>query len=130
MAYEDWYLVRDMAALAPLNEGAVSGPRLEPHNAVARLAAGGTAGLYGLNAGTALEGPAHAAWFGKPAGMSYAALFELLRPLVDSAQGGLWMRQLVLGPTPEFCLQSGAPVVLPPSIDAKYLALSPVWPVP
>jgi len=130
VAYEDWYLVRDMAALAPLNEGAVSGPRLEPHNAVARLAADGTAGLYGLSAGVTLERPAHAAWFGKPAGMSYAALFELLRPLVDSARGGLWMRQMVLGPTPEFCLRSGAPAVLPPSIDAKYLVLLPVWPAP
>lgn len=128
MAYEDWYLVRNLAALEPLSEAAVSGPRLEPHNAVARLAAGGTAGLYGLKAGAPLPAPAHAAWFGKPAGMSYAALFELLRPLTDSAPAALWMRQLVLGPTPEFCLSSGAPVALPPSIDAKYLSLAPVWP--
>jgi hypothetical protein len=120
-------MVRDMAALAPLNEAAVSGPRLEPHNAVARLAADGTAGLYALKSGSPLAVPAHAAWFGKPSGMSYAALFELLRPLTGSA-GALWMRQLVLGPTPEFCLQSASPVALPPSIDAKYLALAPVWP--
>lgn len=61
--------------------------------------------------------------------MSYASLFGILEPVVRSQQGGLWMRQMVLGPTPEFCLSSGAPVALPPSIDAKYLALAPVWPV-
>lgn len=130
IAYEDWYLVRDMAALTPLNEAAVSGPRLEPHAAIARLADGGTAGLYGLKAGTPLTRPAQAAWFGKPPGMSYPALFGILEPIVRSVQGGLWMRQMVLGPTPEFCLSSAARVALPPSIVAKYLALAPVWPVP
>lgn len=129
-AYQDWYVVRDMAALAPLNEAAVSGPRLEPHNAVARLAEDGTAGLYGLKVGTPLTRPAQAAWFGKPPGMSYAALFGILEPMVRSVPGGLWMRQMVLGPTPEFCLTSEAPIALPPSIDAKYLALAPVWPAP
>ena len=119
-----------MAALVPLNEAAVSGPRLDPHNAIARLAEGGTAGLYGLKAGAPLTRPAQAAWFGKPPGMSYAALFGILEPVVRSVQGGLWMRQMVLGPTPEFCLSSGAPVALPSPIDAKYLALAPVWPVP
>lgn len=122
--------MRDMTALPSLNDAAVSGPRLEPHNAVARLAEDGTAGLYGLKAGTPLTRPAHAAWFGKPSGMSYAALFAILEPVVRSVTGGLWQRQMVLGPTPEFCLSSGAPVALPPPIDAKYLALAPVWPAP
>jgi len=127
-AYEDWYLVRDMAALAPLNEAAVSGPRKAPHDAVARLAAGGAAGLYGLKLGAVLARPAAAAWFGKPAGMSYAALFALLEPVVAATQGGLWIRQMVLGPTPEFCFQSAAPVGLPPAIEALSLSFAPVWP--
>lgn len=111
IVYEDWYLVRDMAALAPLNEGAVSGPRKAPHDAVAQLAGGGTAGLYGLSAGTALTAPAVATWFGKPQGMSYSSLFDALAPITRG--GALWMRQMVLGPTPEFCLHSMAPVDLP-----------------
>ena len=36
-AYEDWYLVEDSAALDPLNEAAVSGPREQPHNRVAKI---------------------------------------------------------------------------------------------
>ena len=99
-AYEDWYLVHDMTALGTLNAAAVSGPRLEPHNAVARLAAGGTAGLYGLRLGAPLASPLHSAWFGKPPGMRYPALFELVGPLVTDAGGGFWMRPMVLGPTP------------------------------
>ncbi len=127
-AYEDWYLVRDMAALAPLNEAAVSGPRKAPHDAVARLAAAGTAGLYGLQGGAPLEPPGAAAWFGKPSGMRYASLFALLEPLVSSVQGALWMRQMVLGPTPEFCLQSATPAEVPPVFSALGIALLPVWP--
>lgn len=117
-----------MGCLASLNEAAVSGPRKAPHDAVARLAADGTAGLYGLQLGVALTPPGNAAWFAKPSGMTYSALFTLLEPLVADAKGGLWMRQMVLGPTPEFCLRSAAPVELPPPIAARRLSLAPVWP--
>lgn len=127
-AYEDWYRVRDMASLALLNEAAVSGPRKPPHDAVARLAAGGIAGLYELKFGALLEPPKTATWFGKPSGMAYAALFALLEPVVTAAQGALWMRQMTLGPTQEFCLHSAAPVELPSIIAASVLSLEPVWP--
>jgi hypothetical protein len=117
-----------MAALAALNQAAVSGPRQAPHDAVARLAAAGTAGLYGLMLGAPLAPPGSAAWFGKPAGLRYAAFLALLEPVVSAAAGALWMRQMVLGPTPEFCLQSIRPAPLPPSIAALSLTLGPVWP--
>ena len=129
-AYEDWYLVRDMPALASLNDAAVSGPRRAPHDVVARLAADGTAGLYLLRSGAPLAAPRAAAWFGKPSGMRYAELFALLDPIVSGAGAGLWMRQMVLGPTPEFCLRSDQPVTLPPPIAALQLELTPVWPAP
>lgn len=116
-----------MAALAPLNEAAVSGPRQAPHDVVARLAAGGAAGLYGLKRGAPLARPAAAAWFGKPAGMTYGALFTLMEPVVADSGGGLWMRQMVLGPTPEFCLRSAGPVHLP-ALAVLHLSLEPVWP--
>ena len=47
-AYEDWYLVNDFASLGILNDAAVSGQRKLPHDDAARLAAGGTAGVYKL----------------------------------------------------------------------------------
>jgi len=70
------------------------------HDAAASLARGGTAGLYKLCSPRARDAR-WAAWFSKPEGSSYAALFES----VAAAEGRfeLWQRQLVLGPAPEFC---------------------------
>ncbi|HEY7637013.1 MAG TPA: hypothetical protein VH763_15795 [Gemmatimonadales bacterium] len=128
-AYEDWYLVNDSAALDPLNQAAVTAPRQLAHDAAASAAESGTAGLYRLRRGSAGDAvPAHAAWFGKSAGMSYDQLFSTLQRLLPSAAGALWCRQMVLGPTPEFCLQSAVPVTLPPPFAPLVLELRPVWP--
>jgi len=126
-AYEDWYLVADMAALERLNEAAVTAGRTAPHDAVASLAAGGTAGLYGLRAGDPLALPAFAAWFAKPAGMSYPALTQAVAPLMRTSACALWSRRMTLGPTPEFCLQSMTPVELPNGFNARRFPLEPVW---
>jgi len=104
-AYEDWYLVRDSAALDPLNAAAISAVRQAPHDAAAAVAAGGVAGLYRVRIGAFLTAPAAAYWFSKPAGMSYAVFEEQLAPVVAAREGTLWCRQMTLGPTPEFCLQ-------------------------
>jgi hypothetical protein len=128
-AYEDWYLLNGIPALEPLNEAAVTGTRQRPHDAAAALAAGGTAGLYALRGGAAVETPTHAAWFGKPAGMRYATLFEELAPLLHDIGAALWMRQMVLGPTPEFCLRGRAVADLPPRYGPLRLRMHPVWPV-
>lgn len=126
-AYEDWYLVRDMAALERLNDAAVTAGRAAPHDAVASLAAGGTAGLYGLRGGAPLALPAFAAWFAKPAGMSYATLSETLAPLMRIGASALWSRRMTLGPTPEFCLQSLTRLELPSGFTAHRFELEPVW---
>lgn len=126
-AYEDWYLVADSAALDPLNEAAVTASRQAPHDAAASAAANGTAGLYRLRMGDAPSRPRHAYWFAKPAGVSYADLWRLLTPLADRG-ASIWVRQMVLGPTPELCLQSSTPVDLPPGLDPIVLPLRPVWP--
>jgi hypothetical protein len=104
-AYEDWYLVRDSAALDALNAGAVSASRLVPHDAAASVAAGGIAGLYRNRIGNPPHAPVIAHWFSKPSGMSYPALDALVGPTVEARGGTLWCRQMTLGPTPEFCLQ-------------------------
>src|SRR5215470_2493453 len=65
--YEEWYILENSAALDSLNEAAVTGLRQEPHNQVARSAAGGTAGLYRLRGGESRITTAHVAyWFAKP----------------------------------------------------------------
>jgi hypothetical protein len=130
-AYEDWYLLEDAAALDPLNEAAVSAPRQHAHDAAAAAADGGTAGLYRVRRGTVSdEAPTFAAWFAKPAGMPYAELYSAVEPLLRSSGGALWCRQMVLGPTPEFCLQSAAPVVLPAPITPLVIQLRRIWPPP
>jgi hypothetical protein len=128
-AYEDWYLVDGSADLDPLNDAAISAPRRGPHDAAAAVAAGGAAGLYRLRAGEPPADPGAAAWFAKPAGMSYAALYEALEALARSTPAALWGRQMVLGPTPEFCLQSETPVRMPEAFAARTIALAPVWPI-
>jgi hypothetical protein len=108
--YEDWYLVEDWAALGALNEAAVSGPRREPHDAVAQLSADGAGGVYGLVRGQPDPAPARwALWLDKPRGEPYADFIESIGPLADEGGGGVWQRQLVLGPGREFCVLASQP---------------------
>jgi hypothetical protein len=101
-AFEDWYLVDDFGALGALNEAAITGARQAPHDAVARLAAGGVGGVYRRLASAAAQID-RVAWCAKPAGEPYAAFLGRL-PAAEA-----WQRQMVLGPTPEFCLFGSAP---------------------
>jgi hypothetical protein len=108
-AYEDWYGVEDWTALGRLNEAAVSGPRLEPHDAVAVRAGAGAGAVYGLVSGPPELVATRASWLAKPAGADRDAFHaELAGP-----GRSVWMRQMVLGPSPEYVVRSGAPVVLP-----------------
>lgn len=127
-AYEDWYLVEGSAALDPLNEAAVSGACRGPHDAAASPAAGGTAGLYRLRAGTPVSSRGPSFWFAKPAGMSYPELYSLLQPLTDSPNVALWGRQMTLGPATEFCLHATEVVDLPPPLAARLIERTTVWP--
>ena len=125
--YEDWYVTDGTAGLDPLEYGAVNGLCKAPHDTVAALAAGGTAGLYTVRAGVAdLRETRACVWFSKPDGLTYAGLESLLRPLVATPGTSLWMRKMVLGPTPEFCVLSGAPVELPNRLEGSLRTLEPV----
>ncbi len=97
-AYEDWYLVDDFAALGALNDAAVSGARREPHDAAARLAAGGQGGVYRLLGALGPAAAPRTTWCSKPAGEAYPQYLARL------PSGEVWQRQLVLGPAPEFCV--------------------------
>ena len=122
--YEDWYLVADFTALGSLNEAAVSRSRSAPHDAAAAVAAGGAGGIYALVAGTPVPHPEVARWFARPPGERHADLMADVAPLLSSGGGGLWMRQMVLGPAPEFCLHGAAP--LPDRLGAVTVDLRPV----
>ena len=126
-AYEDWYLVRDSAALDPLDEAAVTAGRRGAHDAAASLAAAGTAGLYQLRLGTAPASPRFAQWFVKPAGMSYPQLFAAVEPALAPAGGSLWMRRMTLGPATEFCVLARELAALAPPFQMFAFPLRPVW---
>lgn len=133
-AYEDWYLVDDFTALGALNAGAVAAPCQPPHDAAARLAAGGAAGLYRLAAGTVGTAgvPAQpiATWLAKPAGMRYPDFFAALARWTGDDRAGLWQRQMTLAPTTEFCLLSPQPVRLDlPGLGApRQVRRRAIWP--
>ena len=108
-AYEDWYAVEDWAALGRLNEAAVRGTRARPHDAVAVRAAAGAGAVYGLVSGPPVLAAGRTSWLAKPAGLDRDGFHAKL----DGPGRSVWMRQMVLGPAPEYVVRSGAPVVLP-----------------
>lgn len=128
--YEDWYWVKGFAELGDLNEGAVSTSRRASHDAVAALASSGTAGLYALRHGHPPHRPSMAYWFAKPQGSNYFDLSRELPPLVDAANGTLWMRQMVFGPAPEFCIQAPSPVRGLERFHPIAVELHSVWAAP
>ena len=112
----------------PGPEGAISASRKMPHDAAAMVAAGGAGGVYGLKIGTMVHQPRYAYWFSKPNGMSYDELYAQATPLMDEGQDVLWMRQMVLGSAPEFCLQTSAPASFSSAISTRMLPLRVIWP--
>ncbi len=127
--YEEWYLLEGFEALGILNEAAVSAGCKAPHDEAARMAAGGCAGLYKLWSGvSSIAGARMAGWFSKPAGTTYERLQAAVSGPIASAQGSLWGRQLVLGPTPEFCVLGPRELTLPEDIRVMWLPRQVVWP--
>ncbi len=127
-AYEDWYVLEGSAALDEIDRSAVSPPHQDPHDAIAHSAGGGAGALYRLRAGAPGDSePRFASWFAKPEGMSYSSLYDRLQGLTSDGPT-LWGRQMVLGPSPEFCLRSAAPPALPEPLAAATIALRTVWP--
>ena len=108
-AYEDWYAVEDWTALGRLNDAAVSGDRANPHDAVAMSAAAGAGAVYGLVSGPPELVATRASWLARPPGTDRDAFHAQL----EGPGRSVWMRQMVLGPSPEYVVRSGAPVVLP-----------------
>ena len=101
--YEDWYPVADWTDLGRLNDEAISGPRREPHDAVAAMSRKGKGGVYRhIEGDLELGHVAFAAW-------------SVTRPDPEPGQA-LWQRQLVLGPAPEYAVLAASP--FDPGADA------------
>ena len=130
VGYEDWYIVDGSGALDVLNEAAITAPRKDTHDRAAQRAAGGTAGLYRLRRGQLdVDRSRFAAWLSKPVGTPYDNFYSSLSQWTDQPGSGLWGRQMVLGPTPEFCLLSPDKIILPDALNVLMLPLERVWPL-
>ena len=102
--YLDWYVVATFTALGELNDAAITGTRRAPHDEVAALTRTGTAALVAHVAGTmAVPNAPTLGLLDKPAGQPYSTFRADLTEAARARPGtGCWMRQMVLGPGPEF----------------------------
>jgi hypothetical protein len=124
--YEDWYLVENWAALGVLNEAAVAHGHRSRHDEAARHSGDGAGGLFRL-----LEGEPDfasvrlAVWVTAARGRHHDEVAALLADGMHGSHGGLWQRQLTLGPSPEYCLlAASAPAgVAPTRLDPGWNAL-------
>ncbi len=128
-SYQDCYVIRDSGALDALDRAVVGAAHRSSHERAAAVAEGGAAGLYRIRLGASLATPRYAGWFGKPPGMTYDELLARCAPLVHAGERVLWMRRMVLGPTPEFCLESVTPATIPAELEGFSLTLRPIWPL-
>jgi hypothetical protein len=120
-------MLRGTTSLDPLDEAAITASRKAPHDAAAAQAAGGTAGLFKFRLGELPNEARWSHWFSKPAGMSYPQLFAAVEPALAPVGGSLWVRKMVLGPSPEFCVLARQPAVLATHFQLFAFALRPVW---
>lgn len=128
--YEEWYIVTGSDKLDALNDIAVSGARKEPHDNAAKNVLDMHAGLYRLRTGSLSNvSGTRVIWFSKPQGTSYDSLYNEIPSYLkkDSKAATLWRRQMVLGPTSEFCLTSNEEIKLPEKFKPLTLKRKVLW---
>ncbi len=121
--YEDWYLVESSAALDALNEIAVAPDLWDVHAGVSYKTDKGHGGLYRFLSGDAdPRAASRTAWLTRPKRIRYQ---DPLAGILEAAGGslGVWRKQLVFGPAPEFALLGGASFTLdlPSGWSARYV---------
>ena len=126
--YEECYLLDSSCAMDLLNDAAVSEPCRAAHEQTVEHFGGGAAGLYRLRHGQpSLAEMNLRYWLAKPRGVRYPEFDARLLPILGSSPFALWRRNMVLGPTPEFCLQIPASVELPSDLVVCETKVETVW---
>lgn len=111
--YEDWYVVESFSALGGLNDAAVSAAMQSPHDAIAKDYMKGAGGIFKSIKGDTLQRACFATWVEKPIGPSYQSYYDEVAGLTSGKNSDLWRRQMVLGPSPQFCVHSEEALELP-----------------
>ena len=125
--YEDWYYLTDSGVIDILNHGDSFGKMMAIHNNGASLATGMHAGLYQLKSSSAKHRESTwVVWFSKPGGMSDEDFNRLISSTVHPNNIDFWKRQMVLGPTPEFCIACEKRIDLDPQTKPIYVKRSEI----
>ncbi len=100
----------------PLNDAAISGTAREPHDSVARDYMKGAGGVFRMiSGGLRLRDAEFVAWVDKSVGPSYESYYEEIAKNVGARSTDLWRRQMVLGPSSQFCVHSEDEIQFPES---------------
>jgi hypothetical protein len=125
--YEDWYILEGFSALEGLSDAAVSGATKSPHDSVARDYLKGTASIFRCISGDLPLGEERVvSWVDKTPGVPYPSFYDEIAGVVGDQQARLWRRQLVLGPSTQFCLRSTEQIQFPESLKVVNSKLQPL----